>query len=221
MTSPNFSDIENLSALLDEKLPADEARRLRARLEQEPDLRAAYQNLRQARAILRQLPARRAPRNFTLSRQMAGVRAPTPRLFPLFQWASALTAIFFLFSLGLNALTASAPAAAAPMLAAAAPFAAESLPTATEESAPMLAAAAPAATAEPGAELRAAAPEPTSAKLAAPAADAPNASAETPAPAPQFSWPLVSTLLAALAVLLALTAWVIRWRAEQNFRRGA
>lgn len=209
MTSPNFSDIENLSALLDEKLSTDEARRLRARLAQQADLRAAYENLQQARAILRQLPPRRAPRNFSLSRQLAGIRPPTPRLFPFLQWATALTAIFFFFSLGLNTLTASAPAAEAPMLAAA-----EALPAATEA---MPALAAPPA-ADPGADLRSLAPAPTEAKQAAAAQNA--APIEEPAPAaPGFSWPPLTSALAGLTILLALAAWGLRWRAEQKFKR--
>ncbi len=214
MTIPNFNDIEKLSSLLDERLPAGETQRLRARLEQEPNLRADLENLRQARALLRQLPQRRAPRNFTLSRQMAGLRAPTPRLFPLFQWASALTAIFFLFSLGLNWQSASAPAAEAPMLAAAAP--AEALPAETET--PPLAALAPAATSDPGAELRSLAPEATSVKMAPPADTQNGLPAASPAPA--SSWPKSSGALAGLALLLALTGWAIRWRAEQKFKRG-
>ncbi|GAB4482793.1 MAG: hypothetical protein OHK0031_05620 [Anaerolineales bacterium] len=218
MTTPTFHDIEQLSSLLDERLPEAQANRLHARLEQDADLRAAHENLRQARAILRQLPQRRAPRNFTLTRQMTGVRAPTPRLFPAFQWASALTAIFFLFSLALNfPLMNAIPATEAPMLAAA-PFAAESIPAATEMP---LAAMAPAATAEPGADLRSLAPAPTgSAKMAPPAADEPNSlPAETPISAAS-PWPKISAALAALSLLLALSAWAMRWRAEQKFRRA-
>lgn len=216
MTSPNFHDIEQLSSLLDGRLPEAEARRLRARLAEQAALRAAYEQLRQARFLLHQLPARRVPRNFTLLRQMAGLRAPTPRFFPFFQWASALTAIFFLLSLGLNWQSAGAPAADAPMLAAA-PAAAESIPAATEM--PPLAAMAPAATSDPGAELRSLAPEATSVKMAPPADTQNGLPAASPAPA--SSWPKSSGALAGLALLLALTGWGIRWRAEQKFRRGA
>jgi hypothetical protein len=103
MTQTSFRDVEQLSLLLDEKLnPADVAR-LEARIAPDPDLRAVYDDLRQARAILRQLPQRRAPRNFTLKPSAAHVRPPLPRLFPTFRLASALASLLLFFSLATNA----------------------------------------------------------------------------------------------------------------------
>lgn len=103
MTQTSFRDVEQLSALLDEKLnPADVAR-LEARIASEPDLHTVYDDLRQARALLRQLPQRRAPRNFTLKPSAARVRPPLPRLFPTFRLASVLASLLLFFSLATNA----------------------------------------------------------------------------------------------------------------------
>lgn len=103
MTQTSFRDVEQLSLLLDEKLNPADAARLEARIESDPDLRAVYDDLRQARALLRRLPQRRAPRNFTLKPSAARVRPPLPRLFPTFRLASALASLLLFFSLATNA----------------------------------------------------------------------------------------------------------------------
>lgn len=103
MTQTSFRDVEQLSLLLDEKLNPADAARLGARIESDPDLRAVYDDLRQARALLRRLPQRRAPRNFTLKPSAARVRPPLPRLFPTFRLASALASLLLFFSLATNA----------------------------------------------------------------------------------------------------------------------
>lgn len=102
MSQTSFHDIELLSAHLDGQLSQVDAARLEARLKSDPDLRAVYDDLRQSRAVLRKLPARRAPRNFTLTPKMAGVRPPLPRAFPVFRLASVLAAILFFFSYAIN-----------------------------------------------------------------------------------------------------------------------
>jgi anti-sigma factor RsiW len=103
MTQTSFRDVEQLSALLDEKLnPADVAR-LQTRLESDPDLRVVYEDLRQTRSLLRRLPQRRAPRNFTLKPSAARVRPPLPHLFPTFRMAAVLASLLFVFSLATNA----------------------------------------------------------------------------------------------------------------------
>ncbi|HEX5836519.1 MAG TPA: hypothetical protein VFY26_01720, partial [Anaerolineales bacterium] len=65
-------DLELLSSYLDGQLSSSEATRLEARLRTEPDLRSVLQDLRGARTVLRQLPMRKAPRNFRLTPQMVG-----------------------------------------------------------------------------------------------------------------------------------------------------
>lgn len=94
----NFRDIETLSAYLDGQLNTSDAARLEARLKTDPELASVMNDLRAARGILRKLPARKAPRNFTLTRQMVGLKPPLPRTYPLFRLATAFAAILFLFS---------------------------------------------------------------------------------------------------------------------------
>ncbi len=103
MTQTSFRDVEQLSALLDEKLNPAEAARLQKQIETDPELRAIYDDLRQTRSLLRRLPQRRAPRNFTLKPSAARVRPPLPRLFPTFRLASALASLLLFFSLATNA----------------------------------------------------------------------------------------------------------------------
>jgi anti-sigma factor RsiW len=104
MTTPTFRDVELLSAYLDGQLSQADVARLQTRLKSDPQLASVYEQLGQSRALLRKLPARRAPRNFTLTRQMAGVKAPTPRSFPLFRFASALAGLLLVLTFAANAL---------------------------------------------------------------------------------------------------------------------
>src|SRR5512139_3917367 len=86
-------DWEDLSAYLDGQLGARDQRRLEDRLQRSADLRAALQDLRRTRAVLRSQTRLRAPRNFTLTPQAAGIRQtarPTSRLSPVFGMISAL-----------------------------------------------------------------------------------------------------------------------------------
>jgi len=101
----NFRDIENLSAYLDGQLNASDAARLEARLKTDPELDSVLSDLRAARGILRKLPARKAPRNFTLTRQMVGLKPPLPRTYPLFRLATVFAAVLFFFSFTANALS--------------------------------------------------------------------------------------------------------------------
>lgn len=113
--TPTFRDVEQLSAYLDGQLPEAEVRHLNARLQAEPALAAIYKDLRQTLAMLRQTPKRRAPRNFTLTHKMAGIKPPLPRAVPVMRFVSVLAA-FLLFatfavnSIGPLAFGASAPA---------------------------------------------------------------------------------------------------------------
>jgi len=114
MTTPSFRDVEQISALLDDKLPQAEAARLRVRIISDPELSAIYLQLTQTRNLLRKLPARRAPRNFTLTPKMAGIKAPVPRSFPIFRLASAFASLLLVLTFaanGLGSLAANAPAA--------------------------------------------------------------------------------------------------------------
>jgi anti-sigma factor RsiW len=117
MTTTSFRDVEQLSASLDGQLSQAEMTRLEARIRSELTLATALADLRQARAILRHMPKRSIPRNFTLTPRMAGIRPPVPRLVPALSWASAVAMLLFIFNLGTNLLGQLSFGAAAPMMA--------------------------------------------------------------------------------------------------------
>ena len=60
------------------------------------ELASALDGLRQTRAVLRRTPKHRAPRNYTLTPKMAGIRPPVPRSVPALSWAAAAAALLFL-----------------------------------------------------------------------------------------------------------------------------
>lgn len=108
----NFKDVELLSAYLDGQISPSDSTRLESRLTTDPELAATLQALRQSRGLLRQLPKRRAPRNFTLTYAMVGKKPPLPRSYPVFRFATVFAAFLFLFSFvvnGTSQLAASAP----------------------------------------------------------------------------------------------------------------
>jgi anti-sigma factor RsiW len=167
----NFRDIEQLSSYLDGQLSPSESARLEARISADPELASAFNDIRAARGILRKLPARRAPRNFTLTRQMVGLKPPLPRSYSFFRFSTAFATVLLALTFAANALTqlprmsfasgaapapvaqeaygigggggpvVEAPAAAAPAATEAPAAAAPVAPAATE--APMAAAPAP------------------------------------------------------------------------------
>lgn len=97
-------DLELLSSYLDGQLSSSDVARLEARLKTDPQLADVLSDLRATRTLLRKLPKRRAPRNFTLTRKMVGQNPPLPRTYPLFRFASALATLLFVFSFGFNAV---------------------------------------------------------------------------------------------------------------------
>jgi hypothetical protein len=98
----NRRDLELLSAYLDGELKPAETLRLEARLKTDPELASALDDLRAARTLLRKLPLRKAPRNFTLTRQMVGQNPPLPRTYPAFRLATVVATLLFFFSFGVN-----------------------------------------------------------------------------------------------------------------------
>jgi hypothetical protein len=100
----NRRDLELLSAYLDGQLKPSESAKLESRLNSDPQLASVLTDLRATRSLLRKLPARRAPRNFTLTRKMVGQNPPLPRAYPIFRFATALATLLFIFSFGLNAV---------------------------------------------------------------------------------------------------------------------
>ena len=110
----NRRDIELLSSYLDGQLKPPDSARLEARLSSDPELRAVLSDLRSARGLLRQLPLRKAPRNFTLTPKMVGKNPPLPRSYPAFRFVTALASLLLFFTVGLNfvapQLTSQSPA---------------------------------------------------------------------------------------------------------------
>jgi hypothetical protein len=163
----NFREIELLSAYLDGQLSPSESARLEARLASDPELASAFNDLRAARGILRKLPSRKAPRNFTLTRQMVGLKPPLPRSYSFFRFSTAFATILLTLTFAANLAAprlkyvgpintgwgggyGGGPAESAPMLAAEAPAATEA-PAEMEESLSAAVTATPAGTLAPAA----------------------------------------------------------------------
>ena len=100
----NQRDLELLSSYLDGQLKPSDSARLEARLSTDSNLRAVLDDLRSARGLLRQLPLRKAPRNFTLTPKMVGKNPPLPRIYPAFRFVSALATLLLFVTLGFNFL---------------------------------------------------------------------------------------------------------------------
>jgi hypothetical protein len=115
----NFRDIEQLSAYLDGQLSPSDSARLEARISADPELDSALRDIRSARGILRKLPARKAPRNFTLTRAMVGLKPPLPRAFSFFRFSTAFAAFLLMLTFAANSLIPRVGfgGAAAPMMA--------------------------------------------------------------------------------------------------------
>jgi len=96
--SPN--EWQALSAYLDNQLSERETRQLEARLQIRPELQAGLEELRQTRAMLRSLPRRRAPRNFTITPAMAEKIRPqrAPRVYPLLRLVSAFASFLLVMT---------------------------------------------------------------------------------------------------------------------------
>jgi hypothetical protein len=87
-------DLEMLSAYLDGQLSTKEIAHLQARLQTDQQLQMALEDLRLTRAALRSLPRLRAPRNFTLTPEMAGVHpAKRRQAYPAFGIASLVATL--------------------------------------------------------------------------------------------------------------------------------
>jgi hypothetical protein len=87
---------ETLSAYLDGQLSANDRVRLERLLTERPEMYVALIDLRRTRDFLRRQPSLRAPRNFTLSPQLAGIRIKERRssfAFPVLSTVSALASI--------------------------------------------------------------------------------------------------------------------------------
>jgi len=104
MTAASFRDVERLSAYLDGELSQAERARLESRLARDAGLSATLDELRATRALLRRTPRRRAPRSFTLTPKMAGLRPPLPRSVPVLRFASVLATLLLFATFAGNLL---------------------------------------------------------------------------------------------------------------------
>jgi hypothetical protein len=194
-------------------------------------LAAALKELRQTRALLRRVPQRRAPRNFTLTPRMAGIRPPAPRLVPVFSWASAVAMLLFIFTLGSSLVGQLSFGAAAPMMAAApsgfggGPSAAATAAPATAAPAIALAPMAPATAVPQGTEdqNKLASPTPEAFVMSVPEATPPGTlrAIQPPAapkaqPKPLNPWLVIWP---GLGLLLGTVALLLRWMNRRAFQR--
>lgn len=115
----NFREIEQLSAYLDGQLSPSDSAQVESRIGQDPELESALQDMRAARGLLRKLPSRRAPRNFTLTRQMVGLKPPLPQSFSFFRLSTAFATVLLMLTFAANSL--------APRLAPASTFIAQGM----------------------------------------------------------------------------------------------
>ena len=100
----NFREIELLSSYLDGQLNTNESKRLETRLAADPELASVLSDIRATRSILRKLPTRKAPRNFTLTRQMVGLKPPLPRSYPIFRFSTAFATILLMLTFAANSI---------------------------------------------------------------------------------------------------------------------
>lgn len=99
------AELQKISAYLDNELSGRDRARLQARIEQDPDYRAALNALRQTKALLGELPQVEPRRSFTLTPEMVGAQ-PRRTWFPSRQIATVLTALMLAIVVGVDALTA-------------------------------------------------------------------------------------------------------------------
>lgn len=104
MTQLSTRDWETLSAYLDNQIETRERGSLELRLQNDPEFAQGLEELRLTCLVLKNCPKYRAPRNFTLSPQMAGKTQQEKlnfSLFPTLRLTSILAALFFvLISVG-------------------------------------------------------------------------------------------------------------------------
>jgi hypothetical protein len=86
-------DLELLTAALDNGLTAQEQDEFNRRLTESPHLTNLSQQQRQLKSVIGQLPARKVPHNFTLTRAEALKVKQGRFLQPLFGWASLISAL--------------------------------------------------------------------------------------------------------------------------------
>lgn len=99
---------ELLNAYLDDNLSARERSRLEAQLLQDAALRTELAQMQYVKQQLREIPRRRVPRSFTLDPALYSAPKPqrSQQMYPVLRGATALTALLFVFVLGLSLFNA-------------------------------------------------------------------------------------------------------------------
>ncbi|NMC14429.1 MAG: hypothetical protein GYA34_16285 [Chloroflexi bacterium] len=97
----SIRDWQVLSAYLDDNLSLQEKTRLESKLSTDADMREALEGLRRTRLLLRNSPQLKAPRNFTLTSRMVGLKKQdrASRFFPLLKFSTVVASILFVFAL--------------------------------------------------------------------------------------------------------------------------
>jgi hypothetical protein len=237
----SFRDLEQLSAYLDGQLSAADSTRLESQIESNPELRSLLEELRRTRSVLRALPSRRAPRNFTLSPKMVGQKPPLPRSYPALRFATALASFLLLVAFATNVV---APLATRQLAAAPEAYGLGGGPAASDNTRPQSGGGcdgpdcpteAPAieAPAAPSVEMGAVTPTPqpdnqqqlapqaTRPALAAPKESGNQFAQPTRAAEPAANTPSPSAWLIALAVIVVLgliTTWLVQYFAARKWR---
>ncbi len=97
-------DREMLNAYVDGQLNAADARRMEEKIQADPALQVEINQLLLLKQQLRAMPHRRVPRSFVLDPTLYGApeRRPLSNAYPALRTATALTALLFVFVLGLS-----------------------------------------------------------------------------------------------------------------------
>ncbi len=114
----NYSaqDIQKISEYLDGTLSQKDRIQFEGHLRLQPELQDELEALRRTRLMLRQMPKRRAPRNFFVTPQMLPKRQ-AQALFPVFRLATALAGILLVFVFAGDLLFGAVPQNSAPLVA--------------------------------------------------------------------------------------------------------
>ena len=112
----NDHDLELISAYLDSRLSAAELNQVKARIESDPQFKSSVDEIAYTRRLLKALPSRRAPRNFTLKSE--NVKAPRRALWlqPALSFVSIAAALVVIFVFSTSYLFSSSRSAAPAMV---------------------------------------------------------------------------------------------------------
>jgi len=88
-------DWEVLSSYLDGQVSPKEKARIETRLQEDASFRSALSELETTKRVFRMLPKVHAPRNFTLTPEMAGMKKPSSPLFSVLRFVSVMASILF------------------------------------------------------------------------------------------------------------------------------